>query len=156
MRRQRKGIRTTREKLKDALEESETNADNHPPISKTKQNHLFYYLGKLDKTDGTIYVNLTGNFPIRSMAGMTTVFILYNWTSNAILATPILDAKDEIMVKAFRDNVEYLTKRGFKPVFNIRDNGASKAVKAYLVSENIDLQLVEPHNHRINAAEHAI
>ena len=50
----------------------------------------------------------------------------------------------------------YLTKRGSKLVFNIIDNVASKAVKAYLESENIDLQLVEPHNHWVNVAEHAI
>jgi len=109
----------------------------------------------VEKKDGTIYVDLTGSFPIRSMAGMTTVFILYDWTTNAILATPISDAKDETMVQAFRE-VEYVTKHGFKPVFNVIGNVASKAVKAYLQSENIDLQLVEPHNHRVNAAECAI
>jgi len=90
------------------------------------------------------------------MDDMTTVFILYDWTTNAILVTPITDRKDETMVKAFSDNVEYLTKRGFNPVFNIIGNVASKAVKAYLESKNIDLQLVEPHNHRVNAAERAI
>jgi len=87
MKRQRKGMRTTREKLKDALEESKTNVDNHPTISKSKQNHLFCYLGKVDTKNGTIYMDLTGNFPIRSMAGMTTMFIRYDWTTNAILDT---------------------------------------------------------------------
>jgi len=73
------------------------------------------------------------------MDGMTTVFILYDWTTNAIWVTPITDAKDETTVKAFSRNIEYLTKRGVKPVFNIIDNVASKAVKAYIESKNIDL-----------------
>ena len=103
-------------------------------------------MGKLDK-DGTIYVDLIGKFPIRSMEGMTTVFILYDWTSNAILAEPIENAQDKTMVRVFKAQIKYLTKRGFKPSFNIIDNVASKAVRAYLESEDIDVQLVEPHNH---------
>ena len=49
-----------------------------------------------------------------------------------------------------------MTKRGFKPKFNIIDNVASKAVQAYLEEADIGIQLVEPHNHRVNAAEQAI
>jgi len=44
------------------------------------------------------------------------------------------------MVKSFFKNAEYLTKQGFKPIFNIIDNMTSKSVKAYLESANIDLQ----------------
>ena len=36
------------------------------------------------------------------------------------------------------------------------DNVASKAVQAFLEDEEIALQLVEPHNHRVNAAEQAV
>ena len=56
----------------------------------------------------------------------------------------------------FKENITYLTKIGFKSVFNIIDNLYSKAFKKYLEEDNIKLQLVEPHNHRINAAECAI
>ena len=110
----------------------------------------------IDKKDGTIYVDNTGNFPITSIDGMKAVFILYDWTSNAILATPIATATDEQMIKAFKENLNYLTSRGFKPSFNIIDNVASKATKEYLVNEGIEMQLVEPNNHRANAAERAI
>ena len=50
----------------------------------------------------------------------------------------------------------YLAKRGFKPCFDIIDNVASKPVQAYLKANDIKIQLVEPHNHRVNAAERAI
>ena len=33
---------------------------------------------------------------------------------------------------------------------------ASKTIKAYLKNNDIKLQLVEPHNHRVNTAERAI
>ena len=41
-------------------------------------------------------------------------------------------------------------------MFNIIDNVATKAVKSYLEDKGIKMQLVEPHNHRSNAAERAI
>ena len=36
------------------------------------------------------------------------VFVLYDWTTNAILATPMKDTKNESMIKAFKENIEYL------------------------------------------------
>ena len=119
-------------------------------------NLLFCYVGMIDKNDGTIYVDNTGNFPITSIDVMKAVSILYDWTSNTILATPIATATDEQMIKAFEENISYLIKRGFKPTFNIIDNVASKAIRAYLEKEEIKMQLVEPNNHRVNAAERAI
>ena len=44
----------------------------------------------------------------------------------------------------------------WKPILNIIDNMASKEVQAYLEAEKVNIQLVEPHNHRVNAAERAI
>jgi len=138
------------------LESIETEREFHPPMEKEKFNQLFCFVGMIDKKDGTIYVDNTGNFPITSIDGMKAVFILYDWTSNAILATPIATATDEQMIKAFKDNINYLRSRGFKPSFNIIDNVALKAIKEYLVNKGIEMQLVEPNNHRANAAERAI
>ena len=59
------------------------------------------------------------------------------------------------MVRMFKGQIHYLTKRGFKPTFNIIDNVASKAIRKFLEEEIIGFQLVEPHNHRVNAAERA-
>ena len=63
---------------------------------------------------------------------------------------------DTYTIATFKENIIYLTKRGFKPVFKIIDNLASKEVKKYLEYENIKMQLLEPHNHCVNAAECAI
>ena len=62
---------------------------------------------------------------------------MYDWTTNAILATPIKDATDESMVAAFKENIEYLEERGFKPESNMIDNIASKAIRAYLKAAEV-------------------
>ena len=61
----------------------------NPPEEKERMNQIFMTLGYVDKKEGTIYADLTGKFPITSIHGMTEMCIMYDWTSNAILATPI-------------------------------------------------------------------
>jgi hypothetical protein len=151
--RQRKGLRSTKPVLTDVEKEQE---DMSPTKVIEDHNHMFAASYVVDKKKGTIYSDLTGNFPLRSVDEMMIILVIYDWTSNAILALPIKDAKDETLVSAFKTQVEYLTKRGFKPKFNIIDNVPSKAIKTYLEEANVGLQLVEPHNHRVNAAERAI
>ena len=84
---------------------------------------------------------------------MTTVFVLYDWTTNAILIEPVENTKSETLVRVFKEKIDNLAKRSLKPKFNIIDNVASKAVRKYLEDEDIGLQLVETHNRRVNAAE---
>ena len=78
--------------------------------------------------DGTTYMDCTGKFPVKSLNGMVTMFIMYNWSSNLIIAEPIANTKGETIIGVFREKIEYLMKRGFKPRFNIFDNIASKAI----------------------------
>ena len=72
-----------------ALETIETAQDMNPPIEKEMTNQIFVYHAVLDPKALKIYVNYTGNSPIRSMEGNIAIFILYDWSSNAILATPV-------------------------------------------------------------------
>ncbi len=51
---------------------------------------------------------------------------------------------------------EELALKGFTPKLNVMDNQATKHIKKFLTEHECKLQLVEPHNHRINAAEWAI
>ena len=131
MKRHKQGIRSTKPKLQANLERIETERDINPPRVQEKDNHLFCYTATIDPKEGTIYTDFTGTFPIRSVDGMTTMFVLYDWTTNAILTTPVADTKEETLVAAFKQNLEYLSERGFRPVFNIIDNVASKAVQAF-------------------------
>ena len=67
MKRQRKGLRTTQDTLKEKLEVIDMERDIHPPVEREKINHIFTSITKVDKKDGTIYVYNIGNFPIRSI-----------------------------------------------------------------------------------------
>ena len=60
------------------------------------------------------------------------------------------------MVATYDEIYEYLEERGFKPKLNVTDNECSKAVKKYMKKHDVRWQLVEPNNHRVNAAERAI
>ncbi len=46
--------------------------------------------------------------------------------------------------------------KGFTPKLNVMDNQATKHIKKFLPDHECKLQLVEPHNHQINAAVRAI
>ena len=86
MKRQRKVLRTTQDTLKEKLEVIEIEQYIHPPIEWEKINHIFTSIAKVENKDGKIYVDNTGNFPIRSIEGYISIFILYDWTKNTILA----------------------------------------------------------------------
>ena len=94
----------------------------NPPLERENGNQLFVFVAMMDKHGRIIYVDNTGNFPIHSIDGMQTVFTMYDWSSNEILAATISDTTDETMVKAFKSNITYLSKRGLKPVINITNN----------------------------------
>jgi hypothetical protein len=81
---------------------------------------------------------------------------MYHYETNAILITPIVGLDSEQILEAYTKNFKYLVSKGFKPKVNVMDNQATKAIKAYLTPQQVTLPLVEPHNHRVNAAERAI
>ena len=82
MKRQRKGLRTTQDTLKEKLDVIEMEQDIQSPVEREKINQIFISIAKFDKKDGTIYVNNTGNPPIKSIEGYIAMFILYDWKKN--------------------------------------------------------------------------
>ena len=59
-----------------ALSTIEIARDINPPMEKETKNQIFVYHAVLEPKAGTIYVHYTSNFPIRSMEGITAIFIL--------------------------------------------------------------------------------
>ena len=49
-----------------------------------------------------------------------------------------------------------LKSKGFKVKMNIMDNQTTKHIKKFLATKECEIQLVEPHNKRLNAAERVI
>ena len=87
---------------------------------------------------------------------ITTFFIAYIYTINAIIIRPMKSRSDACMVAAFEDIYGYLQAKKLAPKLHVLDNECSKAVKRYINSQDVKIQLVEPHNHRVNAAKTAV
>jgi hypothetical protein len=82
---------------------------------------------------------------------------MYHYKTYAILATPIPCLDLTSILDAYKKYFKYLEEKGYKPKLNVMmDNQATKVIKAYLTLQQVSLQLLEPHNHRVNAAERAI
>ena len=60
------------------------------------------------------------------------------------------------MEKSFKCIYSYLTIKQFKPKLHIMDNECSKQIKTFIQEQGTKIQFVEPHIHRVNAAECAI
>jgi hypothetical protein len=91
-----------------------------------------------------------------SYDGSVCFFILYHYESNAILGTPITGLDDTSIFEAYKKQFENLPAKGFKPKLNVMDNQVMKHIKTFPNKNECKLQLLEPHNHRVNAAERAI
>ena len=61
------------------------------------------------------------------------------------------------MLEAFQIVYDYLIEKNFKPKLHVMDNECPKVIKTFIENENnVTLQFVEPHKHRVNAAERSI
>ena len=63
---------------------------------------------------------------------------------------------DAEMVSTFKEVYEELKTKERQPTLYVLDNEYSKVVKNYIIVKQTNEQLVEPHNHRVNAAEPAV
>ena len=63
---------------------------------------------------------------------------------------------DECMIDTFKDIYQFLKTCKHEPKLYVLDNECSKAVKNFIRNNDTDIQLVEPHNHTVNAAETVI
>jgi hypothetical protein len=134
----------------------ELEEDMHPNEDPNAECHLFVGATIGDLNDNTLYTDLTGKFPLRSFHVNQVVFVAYAYGLNAIIVRPMKNRSDAEMIRVYCEVYEYLESKGFKPQFNVSDNECSKAIKAYIKEQEAGIQLVEPDNHWVNAAERAI
>ena len=57
---------------------------------------------------------------------------------------------------AYKTQFDFLERKGYKIKLNMMDNQCTKQIKKSLTDKDCKLMLVEPHNHRVNAAERTI
>ena len=105
---------------------------------------------------GTMYTDLTGAFPLRSFHNNTYIFVAYIYDINAILARAMPTKNDAAMITAFKRILDTLRECNITLNLNVMDNECSATVATFIKSNNMKIQLVPPHNHRVNAAERAI
>ncbi len=132
------------------------NATNSPAMIENNNEliaNVFCFGAFADKVMGVVYNDRTGNFPFMSLDGSVCFFVMYNYKMNSILATPIANMDDKSIFEAFKATFEMLEEKGYTLRVNVMDNQATKYIKQFLTKKECKLQLVEPHNHRVNAAE---
>ncbi len=83
------------------------------------------------------------------------VFVMYHYETNAIMVKAIKNLDNRSIYKAYKELFENLEAKGYKPKMNIMDNQATKYINKFPTAKDC-LQVVEPHNHWVNAAERAI
>ena len=108
------------------------------------------------KNSGIVYHDLAGSFPFMLLDRSICFLILYHYNLNCILASPIAGLNDKSIFAAYEKMFKELESKGFKPKLNVMDNQALKHIKQFLTKNECRLQLVEPHNHHVNATECAI
>jgi hypothetical protein len=149
----RQNIRST----KTNVEDNET-IDEQFPIQLTTNNNdkaNFCYTTIFEPT-GKVYSDQTGNFKYVSSKGNSSLVIMYDYDSNAILAEPIGNRKASTILGATKKLHNILRSKGRGPQVHILDNECSDIMKSYFNNSNIKYQLAAPGQHRTNAAERAI
>ena len=150
--RKRKNTRSTQTKQ---TSRDDANQEDIEPTPEVKTEEVFIAFLSADTT-GTVYTDLTGKFPVTSRMGNKYILVLYHYDSNAILFRPMKNRSDAEAVRCYKNIYTFLSERNCAPKLNIMDNEASRAVKRFITNTTAKYQLVEPHNHRVNAAERAI
>jgi hypothetical protein len=130
-----------------------TEKQQPPDTDLGTKTHLVYAI-VVDQ--GQLCTDLTGKFPVRSSKGNSYVMLCYIYDCNYIKVVPMKSRSASEWVKAYDSIHKELTVKGFKPKLQTLDNEASTALKNFFTANNIAYQLVPPHCHRRNAAEHAI
>jgi hypothetical protein len=134
--------------------------DTHPNIieddDESDGGNVFVFAAFADKCIGTLYSDLTRAFPFMSLEENVCFFVVYHYKSNTILAVPIPNFMDESILMAYQTQLELLETKGHKIQLNVMDNQACNVVKTYLATKGCHNVIVEPNNHRANAAEQAI
>ncbi len=118
--------------------------------------NMLCFVALADLHTRTMYTDGTGAFPVRFFRNMQYLFVTYIYNLNAILVCAMPSKTNGAMIAAFMDILANLNARGYSPTLNVMDNECPKAVKAPIQSNHMDIHLVPPHNHRVNAAKHTI
>ena len=130
--------------------------DLFPAKTDMKTNSVFAFICSAEKIKNTVCSDLTGCFPFTSAEGHKCMLVICECDSNSIFTEP-LRSRDGIEALRACDKIcSMSTKLRCKPALNVMNNEASTALKKQIKKSGPAHHFVEPHNHRVNAAERAI
>jgi hypothetical protein len=117
---------------------------------------MFCFAALTDATTGTMYRDLTGIFPVRAFKNMIYIFVAYIYDLNTIIVRLTALRTGASFIATFTKVFAILGAWNYQPALNIMDNECSKAVEKHICANRMTIQLVSPHNYRVNAAKQAI
>ena len=130
--------------------------DINPETEEATNTALVAIINMKEPVQGKSSSDLTSRFPAISEQGNLYVMVLYTYDDNTILVEPLPRRSDAEQLKAYK-KILTRAQAGTPLTMHLMDNEASKAVKNLLTREfKLEYQLVPPHIHHRNAAEHAI
>ncbi len=97
--------------------------------------NVFCFGAFADKISGVVYNDLTEKFPFMSIDGSVCFFVMYHYTTNAILVKPISNLENPSIFEAYKELLETLEAKGYKPKMNVMDNKATKFIKQFLTKK---------------------
>jgi hypothetical protein len=84
---------------------------------------------------------------------MHYIFVAYTYDLNTILVCTMPSKNDAAMITTFTNILATLAACRYTPTLNATDNECSKMVEACIKSNKVDIHLVPPHNHHVNATK---
>ncbi len=129
--------------------------DSTRPTKKEKMVFL-WILDMEDEATLKIYTDQPGRFPKKSSRENQYIMVLAEIDSDAILVEPMKNRTAGEMVWAYQVLIDCLNLAGIFPKLHILDNECSADMKETIKSNNMEFQLVPPHDHCCNLAEKAI
>ncbi len=93
---------------------------------------IFCFAALADATTGTMYMDLTGIFPVRLFKNMSYIFVAYIYDLNTIIVRPMALHTDASFIAAFTKIFAILRAWNYQPALNAMDNKCSKAVEKHI------------------------
>ena len=87
---------------------------------------------------------------------MNYYFVGYVYKCNYVMVQTMKRRKESDTISTFKEIYKELKTKGHQTKLHVLDNKCSKAVKNYIISKQTNIQLVELHNHSVNAAKPAV
>ncbi len=135
---------------------SSTSLDDAFPTAPSPFERTHHCYTAIIEPAGQTCSDQTGRFIQPSSTGNNCMFVMYDYDSNCIFAEPFPNRTAACIVASFTKVHTTLCKAGFRPQLHKLDNECDASLKDFFVKEDIAFQLIPPHTHRRNAAEHAI